>query len=115
MGIRPHRAAVGERRQLRSGDAVFCRDLLADVSVFEAELVAAVMANSHGGRTKANHFNLMGVASLGGMSVITTMNRDERCSHDGIRTVRTHPTSIGRPIPSDKPAHRFACRMTPTD
>ena len=76
-------------------DAVFGRDLLANVGVLETKFIAAVMTDRHGGRSEANNLDLVRMAGLGRMRVITAMHRDKGGSHDWIWTVRTHPSSIG--------------------
>lgn len=78
------------------------RDLLAHVGVVEAELVAAVVADGHGRGAKTHHLDLVRVAGLGDVRVVTTMDRDEGGSHDRVWAVRTHESAIGSTSPGDK-------------
>jgi len=87
---------------------VLKRDLFADVGVVEPELVAAVMTHGHGSRPQTHDLDVVRVTTVGSLveirvravGVITSVHRDKRCSHDGVRTVRTHGIVIGR-LPSN--------------
>ena len=94
---------------------MFSRNLLANVGVLKAKLIAAVVADRHGGGSETDNLDLMRMAWLGRMRVITAMNRDKRGSHDRIWTVRTHPRSIGSRFRSNKRFSRFGSRMIPTN
>ena len=65
------------------------------MGVLETEFVTTVVTDRHGGRSETNNLDLVRMAGLGRMRVITAMDRDEGGSHDRIWTVRTHPSSIG--------------------
>lgn len=70
-------------------------DLLTHVRVVETELVAAVVANSHGGRSKPDDLDLVGMAAFGAVRMVASMDRDQRRPHDRVWAIRTHTKRIG--------------------
>ena len=71
-------------------------DLLADMTIVEPELVAAVVADCHSCWPESHHLNFVRVTTLTAVCVIPPMHRDQGRTHDGVWTVRTHRDCIGR-------------------
>ena len=74
------------------------RDPLASVSVVEAELVGAVVADRDRHVPQVHHLDLMGMAAVGVVGVVTPMHSGQRGPNDRVGAVRCHtPLSARHP------------------
>lgn len=69
--------------------------LLAHMGVVEAKFVTAVVAYSHGGRAQPNDLDLVRMAAVTRVRVVTPVDGHQGRPHDRVWTVRTHGHSIG--------------------
>lgn len=76
---------------------MFHSDLFAHVGVLEAKLIGAVVADRHGSRTQPHDLDLVRVARLGRVGMITSVDGHQGRPHDRVWAVRTHETFIGTP------------------
>ncbi len=83
---------LGRRHPVLAGNP------LTRVGVIESELIAAVVADGHGHAPQVDHLDLMWMARLGAMGVVTPMDGGQRGPDDRVGAVRCHTPSIGTPL-----------------